>query len=99
MPNTLIFRSLGLIALCAIGGCQRVTEPRGHLRADAVVTTGGEGCPIALQIGSQRYLPVGLANSLAVPGVRLRVEGTVHQENTVCMIGPVLDITSAALLP
>lgn len=99
MRTTSTSRLIGVVALCATAGCQHSTEPRARFRANAVVTTGAEGCEIALEVGSQKYVPVGLAPSLAVQRLHLRVEGTVRDVPTVCMIGPVLDITSAAPLP
>jgi hypothetical protein len=99
MANTVVFRSIALVALCSFAACDRVTDPRGHIRAEAVVTMGAEGCPVALAIGGQHYVPVGLTASLAVPGLHLKIEGTVRDTPTVCMIGPVVDITSAVAAP
>jgi hypothetical protein len=98
MQRDLRWRLTALLALCAASACHSATAPD-HLRADALVTTGAESCPIALQIGTQRYLPRGLNPSLSVVGLHLRVEGTVRHLNTVCQIGPVLDISSAVAMP
>lgn len=98
MPRELRWRLPALFALCAATACHSATGPD-HLRADALVTTGAEDCPIALQIGTERYLPRGLDPSLSVIGLHLRVEGTVHHLNTACQIGPVLDISSAVAKP
>lgn len=97
MPRDLRWHLNALLALCAASACHGATAPD-HLRGDALVTTGAESCPIALQIGTQRYQPRGLDPSLSVVGLHLRVEGIVRDLYTVCQIGPVLDISSAVAM-
>jgi len=88
-----------LIAACfgAISGCSHATGPgNGFLQGDALVSQGAETCAVTLLVAGRRYEPVGLPDSLAVVGLRLRVAGVVRDVPTLCMVGPRLELTSVA---
>ena len=96
-----IFRALRVsaiaVALAACGGSGTGTDlpPDGTLlRGVAVVSPGAEGC-LTLELRGRRYEPQGLPAELAQVGLRLRVEGRVHDRPSTCMVGPGLVLTKA----
>jgi hypothetical protein len=84
------------VILYSVAACNNAGEPTGRIRADALVTTGAEGCKVSLLIGNQRYEPIGLPDSLAVVGIVLRVDGVVRDRPSICMIGPGLELSAVS---
>jgi hypothetical protein len=63
------------------------------VQGDALVTQSVE-C-LTLLVAGRTYQPVGLPDSLAVIGLRLRVTGFLRADGvSACMAGPLLDLTS-----
>ena len=88
---------LGLILFAL--GCQSPLEPgTERIDAEALVASGAEGCRVRLMINGKSYEPYQLPQSLAVVGNRLHVKGTARPQFTTCQMGPVITVSSAALL-
>jgi hypothetical protein len=86
-----------LVAACLGGvlGCSDATGPTtGFVQGDALVTLSVE-C-LTLLVAGRTYQPVGLPDSLAVVGLRLRVAGFARDAITVCQAGPLLELTSVS---
>ena len=86
-----------LIAAClgAVLGCSHATGPAtGFVQGDALVTLSVE-C-LTLLVAGRTYQPVGLPDSLAIVGLRLRVAGFARDAITTCQAGPLLELTSVA---
>lgn len=85
----LIAALLGGLASCA----HATASQTGFLQGDALVTRSVE-C-VTLLIAGTTYEPVGLPDSLALVGLRLRVIGFVRADGaSVCQAGPLLDLIS-----
>jgi len=86
----------GLIAalLSGLASCSHATAPETRfVQGDALVTQS-VAC-LTLLIAGRTYEPVGLPDSLAIVGLRLRVAGVVRADVlSVCQAGPPLDLIS-----
>ena len=85
-----------VLIVTLLGGlvsCSHATAPTRFLQGDALVRQS-LGC-LTLLIAGGTYEPVGLPDSLAVVGFRLRVAGFVRPDGaSACQAGPLLDLTS-----
>lgn len=92
-----VLKRMAVIGVCvgSLAGCSHPAAPKGELLSgDATVTLAVE-C-LALTIAGAQYQPIGLPDSLAVVGTRLRVEGRVERDGvSTCMI-PILQLTAVA---
>lgn len=90
-------RPMLLALVLAASACRSPADPE-LIRAEALVTSGAEGCAVGLMIDGKRYEPIGLRPEHTVIGMRLSVEGIVRNRPSICMMGPGLEIVSSAIL-
>jgi len=85
-----------VLAILLLAGCRGATAPGepadGALVRGLAVVSSGVGC-VTLEIDGRRYEPENLPPELAQVGLRLRVQGIVHRQPSICMSGTGLRLT------